>query len=87
MHGSAIAVGDINGDGILDLVVTNATAGDHADTSILLGIKGGGFEPTTSLSARSATTPSSSTSTETASSTWSKTEASPSAMARATSAA
>jgi hypothetical protein len=45
MHGSAIAVGDINGDGVLDLVVTNATAGDSADTSILLGIKGGGFEP------------------------------------------
>lgn len=45
MHGSAIAVGDINGDGVLDLVVTNATPGDHADTSILLGIKGGGFQP------------------------------------------
>ncbi len=45
MHGSAIAVGDINGDGVLDLVVTNGTAGDSADTSILLGIKGGGFEP------------------------------------------
>ncbi|MGC1360266.1 MAG: VCBS repeat-containing protein [Silvibacterium sp.] len=45
MHGSAIAAGDINGDGVLDLVVTNGTAGDSADTSILLGIKGGGFEP------------------------------------------
>ena len=45
MHGSAIAAGDINGDGVLDLVVTNSTAGDSADTSILLGIKGGGFEP------------------------------------------
>ena len=45
MHGSAIAAGDLNGDGVLDLVVTNATAGDSADTSILLGIKGGGFEP------------------------------------------
>ena len=45
MHGSAIAAGDLNGDGVLDLVVTNGTAGDNADTSILLGIKGGGFEP------------------------------------------
>ncbi len=44
MHGAAIAQGDLNGDGIPDLVVTNATAGDHADTSVLLGIKGGGFE-------------------------------------------
>lgn len=45
MHGSAIAAGDLNGDGVLDLVVTNATLGDNADTSILLGIKGGGFQP------------------------------------------
>lgn len=44
MHGSAIAVGDVNGDGIDDLVVTNATAGDNADTSVLLGIKGGTFQ-------------------------------------------
>jgi len=44
MHGSAIAVGDVNGDGVLDLLVTNATAGDDYDTSVLLGIKGGGFE-------------------------------------------
>ena len=44
MHGSAIAIGDLNGDGVLDLVVTNATPGDSADTSILLGIKGGGFQ-------------------------------------------
>jgi hypothetical protein len=43
MHGSAIAVGDVNGDGIDDLVVTNATPGDNADTSVLLGIKGGTF--------------------------------------------
>jgi hypothetical protein len=45
MHGSAIAAGDLNGDGILDLVVTNATLGDNANTSILLGIKSGGFQP------------------------------------------
>jgi len=44
MHGAAIAVGDINGDGILDLVVTNATPGDNADTSVLLGTSGGGFQ-------------------------------------------
>jgi hypothetical protein len=43
MHGSAIAVGDLNGDGYLDLVVTNATAGDNADTTVLLGVSGGGF--------------------------------------------
>lgn len=43
MHGSAIAAGDVNGDGIPDLVVTNATPGDNADTSVLLGIKSGGF--------------------------------------------
>lgn len=43
MHGAAIAAGDLNGDGIPDLVVTNATAGDHADLSVLLGVKGGGF--------------------------------------------
>lgn len=43
MHGSAIAAGDLNGDGVPDLVVTNATAGDHADVSVLLGVKGGGF--------------------------------------------
>jgi hypothetical protein len=43
MHGAAIAAGDLNGDGIPDLVVTNTTAGDHADVSVLLGVKGGGF--------------------------------------------
>jgi hypothetical protein len=43
MHGTAIAAGDLNHDGILDLVVTNATSGDDADTSVLLGVKGGSF--------------------------------------------
>ena len=43
MHGAAIAAGDLNGDGIPDLVVTNATAGDNADVSVLLGVAGGGF--------------------------------------------
>jgi hypothetical protein len=43
MHGSAIARGDLNGDGILDLVITNATAGDNADVSVLMGLAGGGF--------------------------------------------
>lgn len=44
MHGAAIAAADINGDGIPDLVVTNATPGDSADTSVLLGTTGGGFQ-------------------------------------------
>ena len=43
MHGAAIAVGDLNGDGLQDLVVTDATAGDNADTSVLMGTSGGGF--------------------------------------------
>ncbi|WP_348262360.1 VCBS repeat-containing protein [Telmatobacter sp. DSM 110680] len=43
MHGAAIAAGDLNGDGFLDLVVTDATAGDNADTSVLMGTSGGGF--------------------------------------------
>ncbi len=43
MHGSAVAAGDVNGDGVLDLVVTDATAGDAADVSVLLGVKSGGF--------------------------------------------
>jgi hypothetical protein len=43
MHGAAIAAGDLNGDGNLDLVVTNATAGDDADVSVLMGVPGGGF--------------------------------------------
>ena len=45
MHGMAIASGDLNGDGVTDLVVTNGTPGDNADVSILLGIKAGGFQP------------------------------------------
>ncbi len=44
MHGSAIAAGDVNGDGILDLVVANSLAGDTADTSVLLGNKDGTFQ-------------------------------------------
>ncbi len=44
MHGSAIAAGDLNGDGVKDLVVVNATAGDDADTSVLLGNKDGTFQ-------------------------------------------
>ncbi len=43
IHGGAIAVGDLNGDGFQDLVVTDATAGDNADTSVLMGTSGGGF--------------------------------------------
>ena len=43
MHGAAIATGDLNGDGVPDLVVTDATAGDNADVSVLLGVAGGGF--------------------------------------------
>ena len=43
MHGQAIAAGDLNGDGFLDLVVTDATPGDNADTSVLMGTSGGGF--------------------------------------------
>jgi hypothetical protein len=43
MHGAAIAVGDLNGDGFPDLVVTDATMGDNADTTVLMGTSGGGF--------------------------------------------
>lgn len=45
MHGAAIAAGDLNHDGILDLVVVNSTAGDAADTSVLLGNANGTFQP------------------------------------------
>jgi len=49
MHGMAIASGDLNGDGVTDLVVTNGTSGDNADVSILLGIAAGGFQPAHNL--------------------------------------
>ncbi len=49
MHGMAIGSGDLNGDGVTDLVVTNGTPGDNADVSILLGIKTGGFQPAHNL--------------------------------------
>ena len=49
MHGMAIGSGDLNGDGVTDLVVTNGTPGDNADVSILLGIKAGGFQPAQNL--------------------------------------
>lgn len=45
MHGAAIAAGDLNGDGILDLVVVNSIPGDAADTSVLLGKPDGTFQP------------------------------------------
>ncbi len=45
MHGTAIAAGDLNHDGILDLVVVNSVAGDAADTSVLLGNANGTFQP------------------------------------------
>jgi hypothetical protein len=44
MHGVAIAAGDLNHDGILDLVVVNSFAGDAADTSVLLGNADGTFQ-------------------------------------------
>jgi hypothetical protein len=45
MHGTAIAAGDLNHDGILDLVVVDSFAGDAADTSVLLGNANGTFQP------------------------------------------
>jgi hypothetical protein len=45
MHGAAIATGDLNHDGFLDLVVTNATPGDNADLSVLMGNASGSFQP------------------------------------------
>ena len=45
MHGAAIASGDLNHDGILDLVVVDSIAGDAADTSVLLGNANGTFQP------------------------------------------
>ena len=44
MHGSGIAAGDLNGDGVLDLVVTNHTPGDNSDVSVLLGNANGTFQ-------------------------------------------
>jgi adhesin/invasin len=44
MHGTAIAAGDLNRDGIQDLVIVNATSGDNSDLSVLLGNKDGTFQ-------------------------------------------
>lgn len=45
MHGAAVATGDVNGDGLTDLVVTNNTAGDTYDLAVLLGNGNGTFKP------------------------------------------
>ncbi len=44
MRGAAIATGDLNGDGFTDLVVVDATPGDNADTTVLLGKSDGTFQ-------------------------------------------
>ena len=44
MHGSGISAGDLNGDGVMDLVVTDNTAGDNSDVSVLLGNANGTFQ-------------------------------------------
>jgi FG-GAP-like repeat/Cep192 domain 4/FG-GAP repeat len=44
-HGAGIAVGDVNGDDIPDLVVTNNTANDTYDLAVLLGNANGTFQP------------------------------------------
>ena len=51
---NAIAVGDFNGDGKLDVVVANS---DGADISVLLGDGDGTFQPATSYSTGSGSSP------------------------------
>jgi hypothetical protein len=66
----SVAVGDINGDGLLDLAVTNYQSSNN-NVSVLLGTGDGNFQPARSFAA--GTTPTSvagGTSTATASPTW-----------------